>query len=84
MKKYETIPYPIIVCGDFNDTPVSYTYNKIKGNLMDSFTISGVGIGDSYVKIPMFRIDYIMYDKNSTVIIIHNQEKIFLFMQFKL
>ena len=70
-------PYPIIVCGDFNDTPISYTYNKIKGNLMDSFTISGVGIGDSYVKIPMLRIDYIMHDKKFNSYNYQKQKKIF-------
>jgi len=56
-------PYPIIVCGDFNDTPLSYAYNKIKGNLVDAFSISAKGIGDSFVKIPALRIDYIFHDK---------------------
>ena len=23
-------PYPIILCGDFNDTPYGYAYQKIK------------------------------------------------------
>ncbi len=70
-------PYPIIVCGDFNDTPLSYTYNKIKSNLIDSFTISGSGIGDSYVKIPMLRIDYIMHDNKFKSYNYQKQKKAF-------
>ena len=54
--------YPIIVCGDFNDTPLSYAYNSIKGDLSDAFSISGKGIGNSFVKIPVLRIDYILHD----------------------
>jgi len=56
-------PYPVIVCGDFNDTPISYTYSTIKENLSDAFKESGIGIGNSYVGIPSLRIDYILHDK---------------------
>ena len=77
-------PYPIIVCGDFNDTPLSFTYKKIKSNLIDSFTISGSGIGDSYVKIPMLRIDYIMHDNKFKSYNYQKQKKSFFqtIMQF--
>ena len=55
-------PYPVIVCGDFNDTPVSYTYRTVKGDLEDSFTQSGTGTANTYHgKLPSFRIDYILY-----------------------
>src|SRR5690606_28451465 len=33
----EQSPYPVIVCGDFNDLPYSYTYTTIKGPLKDAF-----------------------------------------------
>jgi endonuclease/exonuclease/phosphatase family metal-dependent hydrolase len=57
-------PYPVIVCGDFNDTPVSYAYRKVKGELKDAFVESGWGISNSYNgELPSFRIDYILYDK---------------------
>lgn len=58
-------PYPVIVCGDLNDTPVSYTYHTIRGNLKDSYEESGIGDGTTY-KRPWssFRIDYIFYGKN--------------------
>jgi len=55
-------PYPVVVCGDFNDTPVSYTYHKMRKNLKDAFVESGKGIGNTYnYKIPI-RIDYILHD----------------------
>ena len=57
--------YPVIVCGDFNDTPVSYAYQKIKGNLEDSFVESGSGLGLTYIgKLPSNRIDNILYSDN--------------------
>lgn len=56
----------LIVCGDFNDTPVSYTYKTVKGDkLADAFVESGFGIGNTYRgKLPSFRIDYILHSKN--------------------
>ena len=55
-------PYPVIVCGDFNDTPVSYTYRKIKKSLKDAFVEAGSGAGFTYSdKYPSNRIDYILY-----------------------
>lgn len=63
-------PYPVLVCGDFNDTPVSYTYHKVRGNLTDAFVESGSGIGNTYLgRLPSFRIDYIL---NSPVYEAHN------------
>ncbi len=58
-------PYPVIVCGDFNDTPVSYTYHKIRGELKDAFIKSGKGIGNTYRgNFPSFRIDFIFHSKS--------------------
>jgi endonuclease/exonuclease/phosphatase family metal-dependent hydrolase len=55
-------PYPVIICGDFNDTPVSYTYQHIRGDLTDAFRESGSGFGNTYRgNIPSFRIDYIFH-----------------------
>lgn len=56
-------PYPVIVAGDFNDTPVSYAYRKIRKGLNDSFVSSGHGAGFTYRgNYPPNRIDYILYD----------------------
>lgn len=57
-------PYPVILCGDFNDTPSSYAYHTIKGNLLDAFEESGSGLGKTYNGlIPALRIDYILYSE---------------------
>jgi endonuclease/exonuclease/phosphatase family metal-dependent hydrolase len=56
-------PYPVIVCGDFNDSPVSYTYQKISANLKDAFLESGTGLGSTYSgRFPSYRIDYILHN----------------------
>ncbi len=60
----ENSPYPVIFCGDMNDTPVSYNYGMLSGLLTDSFRRGGWGIGNTYIgKFPSFRIDYIFHDK---------------------
>jgi len=57
-------PYPVIVYGDFNDTPASYTYHVLSENLKDAFRESGSGFGQTYSgAFPSFRIDYILHDK---------------------
>lgn len=58
-------PYPVLVVGDFNDTPVSYAYRKIRKGLNDSFVNSGFGAGFTYKgNYPANRIDYILYDNS--------------------
>lgn len=55
--------YPIIICGDFNDVPGSYVYQKVKGDLQDPFVTKGFGFGRTYRNImPTLRIDYILFD----------------------
>lgn len=58
-------PYPVIVCGDFNDTPASFCYHTISGNnLQDAFLSSRLILGATYDGIPpIFRIDYILASK---------------------
>ena len=54
-------PYPVILCGDFNDTPNSYAYHQLSNGLKDAFVEKGVGLGRSYNgKFPSLRIDYIL------------------------
>ncbi|MFM6947185.1 MAG: endonuclease/exonuclease/phosphatase family protein [Flavobacteriales bacterium] len=58
----KTSPYPVIVCGDFNDTPMSYTYNQFQLFLLDAFRTGGQGLGTTYVgRLPAGRIDYLFY-----------------------
>lgn len=62
-------PYPVIICGDFNDVPNSYTYFHIRGNRQDAFIAASNGIGRTYADIaPTLRIDYIMPDERFEVI----------------
>ena len=44
----DTTVYPVIICGDFNDTPASYTYHKIKGKYIDGFRQRGNGYGFTF------------------------------------
>jgi endonuclease/exonuclease/phosphatase family metal-dependent hydrolase len=58
----KTCKYKIILCGDFNDTGASYTYEKLSKNLQDAFIEKGLGFGRTYAgKWPQFRIDYILH-----------------------
>lgn len=65
-KLLDESPYPLIVCGDFNATPSSYTYRTIKGRLRDSFRDAGKGYGYSYRYLKkLYRIDYIFYSSEN-------------------
>lgn len=56
-----------IVCGDFNDSPVSYTHRRLTQNLTDAYTQSGFGPGISFHESGMFfRIDNILISDNIT------------------
>jgi endonuclease/exonuclease/phosphatase family metal-dependent hydrolase len=59
-------PYPVIICGDFNDTPSSYAYYTISDKLSDAFCESGNGFGQTYAggAFPSFRIDYIIHSNS--------------------
>ncbi len=52
---------PVILCGDFNDSPISYAHRTIAERLTDCYISSGNGPGISYHNSGMFvRIDHIM------------------------
>ncbi|HKP32282.1 MAG TPA: endonuclease/exonuclease/phosphatase family protein [Chitinophagaceae bacterium] len=62
-------PYPLIVCGDFNDVPNSFTYFHIKGDLQDAFLQRGFGIGRTYASLsPTLRIDYMFASRDFKVL----------------
>lgn len=53
--------YPTILCGDFNDTPISYTRRMMAKDLTDCYVATGRGIGLSYNQKGFYvRIDNIM------------------------
>jgi len=60
--------YPIIICGDMNNSAFSYVYRNIKGKLKDSFEEAGLGFGATYkFKYYPARIDYIFADETMEV-----------------
>ncbi|MGQ7945140.1 endonuclease/exonuclease/phosphatase family protein [Flavobacterium sp. WC2509] len=60
--------YPIIICGDMNNSAFSYVYRNIKGKLKDSFEEAGQGFGATYkFKYYPARIDYIFADETMEV-----------------
>lgn len=64
-------PNPVVVCGDFNETPVSYSYWRIaqKLELVDTFREKGSGLGFTFGGLlPALRIDYILSDPELTLL----------------
>lgn len=61
-------PYPLILCGDFNDVPVSYAYETIGNGLQNAFVEKGSGISRTFSSIsPTLRIDNIFTGKEFTI-----------------
>lgn len=55
----------LIACGDFNDTPISYTHRAMCEDLQDAFVEAGNGLGISYNRNRLyFRIDHILASKD--------------------
>lgn len=51
----------VLVCGDFNDVPMSYAYHTVSRGLQDAFCQAGSGLERTYLgPFPSFRIDYIL------------------------
>ncbi len=58
-------PRPVLVCGDFNDTPNSYVYALLSPGLTDTFREKGLGFGTTFAGVlPFLRIDYILLEKS--------------------
>ncbi|MBK8659192.1 MAG: endonuclease/exonuclease/phosphatase family protein [Bacteroidetes bacterium] len=53
-----------VLCGDFNDVPVSYTYKTTAAHLKDAFIEKSSGFGATYAnRFSIFRIDYTLFDE---------------------
>ena len=62
-------PYKTIVCGDFNDVPLSYTYQTITDNLDDAFSQKANGFAYTYnTKYRLLRIDHILVSPSIEVV----------------
>lgn len=68
VKHRNNSPYPVIICGDMNNSPFSYVYRSIKSDLNDCFVEAGNGFGQTYkFKYYPARIDYIFANKKMKV-----------------
>lgn len=65
-QEIEASPYPVVVVGDFNAAPFTYTYWYIRQNLRDAFLESSWGrFGWTFVKHHLgLRIDYILCSRS--------------------
>jgi endonuclease/exonuclease/phosphatase family metal-dependent hydrolase len=62
-------PYPVMVCGDFNDVPNSYPYRTIGKNLNNTFSTCGFGLEATFSSIaPTLRIDHIFTDRRFDIL----------------
>ncbi|MBR0393612.1 MAG: endonuclease/exonuclease/phosphatase family protein [Alistipes sp.] len=62
-------PYPVIVCGDFNDVPLSYTYDHIAQGLNDAFREQGAGYSHTFNGFfNLMRIDYTLVSERINVV----------------
>jgi endonuclease/exonuclease/phosphatase family metal-dependent hydrolase len=64
VRRMEESPYPVIVAGDFNDTPMSYAMHALRGSRAeDTFAAASWGPGGTHLgAIPGLRIDGILAD----------------------
>jgi endonuclease/exonuclease/phosphatase family metal-dependent hydrolase len=69
VRSLEKTDAPIVLCGDFNDTPNSYVYNLLSQKLTDSFQEKGRGLGYTFAgSLPLLRIDYVFASEHFRVL----------------
>ena len=73
-----TSPYPVLVLGDFNNTPFSYVYREMNKNMKDAYLERGNGLGTTYLfdSYPM-RIDYILASERVDIVNFETIKKTF-------
>jgi endonuclease/exonuclease/phosphatase family metal-dependent hydrolase len=71
-KHMDACPFPYIVMGDFNDTPMSYSVNRVSKGLHNAFKEKGAGWGVThYEMLPIFQIDYIFASSKFDILNYH-------------
>lgn len=61
-KLVKASPYPVLVCGDLNSLPSSYTYSELSNLLDDGFRSGGLGYMYTYRYFKrLLRIDYVFH-----------------------
>ena len=69
MAHSEKAPYPTVLMGDLNNTPFSYVFKKLSGNMQDAFLERGTGLGTTFVfDFYPLRIDYIFASNQFNVL----------------
>lgn len=69
LRDIEHCPVEAFVCGDFNDTPMSYTYYRLMRGRDDTFVKGGKGFAATYARLwPLLRLDYILCPDSYTVV----------------
>lgn len=59
---------PSFICGDVNDTPMSYSYKELSQGRKDTFREAGYGFGATYsIMWPLLRIDYMFVPEEAEV-----------------
>lgn len=68
MEHISNSPHPVVLAGDFNDVPYSYTYFTVRSVLKNAFEAAGRGFGFTYNKVLFFlRIDHIFTDESFSI-----------------
>ena len=72
-KRMDDSPYPVVLAGDFNDTPMSYAVRQLRqGRVRDAFDAATLGLGGTHIgTVPGLRIDGVLVD---TTLVVHKQE----------
>ncbi|MBN3583060.1 endonuclease/exonuclease/phosphatase family protein [Algoriphagus aestuarii] len=64
VEHFQNSPHPVILMGDLNEVPYSYTYFKLSETMENAFEKAGTGFGFTYNKVLFFlRIDHIFSTK---------------------
>jgi endonuclease/exonuclease/phosphatase family metal-dependent hydrolase len=73
----EKCPYPFIICGDFNETPYSYNYFRLRRHFNNAFEEAGHGFGFTFNSVLFFlRIDHQFYGPEVQPMHFHVDRKI--------
>ena len=63
-EQQEIQKHPLLICGDMNDTPISYCYRTMRGDLADTWQEIGLGAGTTFNKYHLwFRIDHVFHSE---------------------
>jgi len=62
-------PHPVVLCGDFNDVPVSWALQEVRGLLRDAHDVRGLRMDGTWQgAVPGVRIDHILLDSTWPVV----------------